>query len=465
MAETKERHGVSRALKVFFGVGDFGFTMMCSVENYFFNYFLTNLAQFSLPVVSLITTIASMGDMLLSWIYGAIMNSTKPGRFGRYRTWLICTTWAVPFLYALQFLKIGEGILPVVVIIVATIASHVLYTFPMVASMSLLTIATKTPEERAQPSSTRAIWNNASKVAFSAVGVPLASFMAGLIGEQNQYAGVAFCLALVMAVGFYAHFRMFDGYEKVEPADQAKTKANDKTSMGDLFKSLVENPSLICLMLANFTDYVYNFICSGVAIYYFTYVVNMPGVLATFIAISNVTAIIGSYLCKVLVKRFECRNVFIGTLLAMIACLLAAFGMSSNVYAVFILMSIAQLGYGIVFACTPVLYSDTITYSEWKTGKNATGWISGLQQIPLKAGIVARGLVISGCLAVAGWQKGMTAETVSAAVQQGICVAYMVIPAFVLACGAALLFFGFKLNKANIAQYQAEIDARKAAQN
>ena len=41
---SKERKGLSRALKLFYGVAECGFTLMSDVESYFFNVFLTNLA-------------------------------------------------------------------------------------------------------------------------------------------------------------------------------------------------------------------------------------------------------------------------------------------------------------------------------------------------------------------------------------------------------------------------------------
>ena len=110
---------LSRQLKVFYGVGDFGFNLMSSIESYYFNFFLTNLAQFALPVVTMITTVASTVDALLSWIYGAIINSSKPMKWGRYRSWLVAIPWIVPFLYAFQFVKFGSGIGSAVLIIVA----------------------------------------------------------------------------------------------------------------------------------------------------------------------------------------------------------------------------------------------------------------------------------------------------------------------------------------------------------
>ena len=126
-------------------------------------------------------------DALISWIYGAILNSIKPMKWGRYRSWLIAIPWLVPFLYAFQFVKIGDGMVSAVIIIIAAIASHVAWNFAYVANVSMISVAGKTPEERSQLSATRAAWANFSKVIFSYVGPGLAAVMAGIIGEVNQY--------------------------------------------------------------------------------------------------------------------------------------------------------------------------------------------------------------------------------------------------------------------------------------
>ena len=115
----------------------------------------------------------------------------------------------------------------------------------------MIAVAGKTPDDRAQLASTRAAWANLSKVIFSYVGPPLAALFAGIIGEKSQYGATAFVLGCVMAVLYFAHFKMFDGYEEVETASSAVKKDTTKTSGGDLVKSLLQNPPLMTLMLAD----------------------------------------------------------------------------------------------------------------------------------------------------------------------------------------------------------------------
>lgn len=454
---------LSKALKLFYGVGDCGFTLMSNVESYFFNFFLTNLASFDLGIVTAITTISSTVDACLSWIYGAILNSIKPKKWGRYRSWLVLLPWIVPFLYAFQFIKIGNGIVSAVIVTVAAIASHVVWNFPYVANVSMISVAGATPDDRAQLSSTRAAWANFSKIIFSYVGVPLASVFAGIVGETNQYGAVAFVLAWVMVVLYFAHFKMFDGYEEVSTEDVQETKKDTtKTSGMDLVRALLQNPPLIALMIADLSKWAFNFIVSGIAMYYFTYVAKDAGLLTTYILISNIFCVVGSYLAKSVAKKFSTRTGTIGTFILMAAVMIAANFLYTNVWLVVFLMSLAQLGYGIAYACTPALYSDTIIYSEWKTGKNATGWISGLQNVPLKVGVMLRGISISACLAIAHFTPGMDASQATMELQKGICLGFMIIPAFALLLSAVILLFGFKITREKVEQYRAEIDARRA---
>ena len=460
-----QKKELSGALKIFYGVGDCGFTLMSNIESYYFNFFLTNLAGFSLPIVTMITTVASTVDALLSWIYGAILNSIKPMKWGRYRSWLVAIPWLVPFLYAFQFIKIGDGMLGAVVIIIAAIASHVAWNFAYVANVSMISVAGKTPEDRSQLASTRAAWANFSKVIFSYIGPGVAAICAGFIGEVNQYGAAAFCLGVVMAVLYYAHFKMFDGYEEVETAEQAAAKATgsknkDKTGGMDLIRALLQNPPLIALLIADLAKFMFNFVCMGVATYYFTYVAGNGDMLKTYILVTNIFCVIGAYFSKTLSNKFSTRTTTIGVMAIQAVLLGVSFLMYENVTMVIVLMSVALFGYGITYACTPALYGDTIVYSEWKTGKNAAGWISGLQNVPLKVSIMTRGIIISACLAMGNFSKDIDPAMASDGLKRAICLGFMVIPAIALVVAVLALIFGFRLTRDQVKKYSEEIAAR-----
>lgn len=458
----KKPKGLSKALRTFYGVGDCGYTLACNVETYFFSFFLTNMAQYSMATISVITTVISVICAVLVGVAGGIINSSKPMKWGRYRSWLVVIPWLIPLIYPFQFVKIGDGVVSGLIIMAAAIISHTLWQFPYVASISMISVAGKTQEERAQLSSTRAMWNSFSKVIFSVIGVPLAGLFAGILGTKNQYAGVAFCLGLAMVIGYYAHFRMFEGYEEKETvSSNQKAPAKEKTGLVDLAVSLIQNPPLIALLIACIAPYVYVFVTSGIAIYYFDYVVDRSEMLSVYIMISSFVSIIGSYICKKLVRVLTARRTFLFALVFMAVCSGLAFLRYERMYEVIVLMSLVQLGFGVIIASQPMLYSDVIIYNEWKTGKNAAGWITGLQMVPLNVGIVSRGLIISACLALASFDPNNVADVVPVELKTGICVAFMIIPGVVLLAGALIFGFGYRLTKDKVDMYQQEISSRR----
>ena len=268
-----------------------------------------------------------------------------------------------------------------------------------------------------------------------------------------------------MAVLYYAHFRMFDGYEQVQevqPKDQGQKQAKEKDRTGgmDLIRALLQNPPLIALLIADLAKFMFNFVLMGVATYYFTYIAMNDGLLSAYMLVTNIFCVIGAYLSKALSNRFTTRTTTIGVMAIQAILLIVSYLFYNNVTLVIVLMSVAMFGYGITYACTPALYGDTIIYSEWKTGKNAAGWISGLQNVPLKVSIMTRGIIISACLAMGNFSADINPAETPEGLKNAISIGFMVIPAIALIVAVIALIFGFKLTKEKVEQYTAEIAAR-----
>ena len=54
---------LSKALKFWYGAGDFGFTLMTNVETFYFNAFLTNVAGFSTAMAGTIASIDGVEEL------------------------------------------------------------------------------------------------------------------------------------------------------------------------------------------------------------------------------------------------------------------------------------------------------------------------------------------------------------------------------------------------------------------
>ena len=456
--QTEKPKGLSNSLKYFFGVGDAGFNLMSNIETFYFMTFLTDLAAFSPAIAGLINSVFSIVDACLSWIYGGILNGTKAKKWGRYRSWLILVPWIVPFLYAFQFIRVSSNeMLSAVIIIAAAIASHVVWNIGYVANATLVSVVGKTPEDRATLASSRGTWNNIGSLLFSYLGLPLATLLAGFVGETNKFAAAAFCLGILMVLGYYAHFKMTEGYEEIET--DANPKANAaKVSIPDMFKSLFANPQLMILMVADLAKWCVKFVTAAAAIYYFRDAMHNPGLMTPYLLAIGLAAIVGAFATRYLAKSLSNRTTAIISFVGMAVSLALIYVAYTSYVAVIALMTLAQFFYGVAYSISPALYADTVVYTTHKTGKNAAGWIMGLQNLPLKVGVFMRGTIVAACLAAVGWQKGVALE---GAARQGMTVALGLVPAVLCAIGAVLLVFGYKLTREKIAECQAAIDANK----
>lgn len=453
----KQKKSLSTTLKYFFGVGDAGFVLMSNIETFYFMTFLTDIAAFAPGIAGLINSVFTTIDACLSWLYGGIINGTKAKRWGRYRSWLIMFTWIVPFLYALMFMRIGENeMLSAIIIIAAAVSSHVVWNFSYVANATLVSVVGKTPEDRATLASSRATWNNIGGLLFSYLGLPFATLLAGWVGEKNKFAAAAFCLGVLMVVTYFAHFKMTDGYEEIETEAAAK---NDKTkvTIGEMFSSLFKNPPLMVLMLADLAKWCVKFVTAASAIYYFRDAMGNPGMMTMYTLCVSLGAIIGAFAMRYIAKALSSRTTMIVSYAGMAISMFLIYVMYANPYTVIALMTIAHVFYGMAFAASPALYADTVVYSTWKSGKDASGWIMGLQNLPLKVGVFLRGVILSACLVAVGWQSGVALE---GAARQGMTIAFALVPAILCLAGMILLLVGFKITKADVERYQKEIDAK-----
>lgn len=455
----KTKKGLSSALKYFFGVGDAGFVLMSNIETFYFMTFLTDLAGFGAGIAGLINSVFTTVDACLSWLYGGIINGTKAMKWGRYRSWLIIVPWMVPFLYAFMFFRVSDNeMLSAVVIIAAAILSHVVWNFGYVANATLISVVGKTPEEKATLASSRATWNNIGGLLFSYLGLPFATLLAGFVGERNKFAAAAFCLGVLMVVTYFAHFKMTDGYEEIETGE-SKSRGNDKTkvSIVEMFASLFKNPPLMVLMLADLAKWCVKFVTAASAIYYFRDAAGNPGLMTSYTLCVSFGAIIGAFAMRYIAKTLSSRTTMIVSYGGMAVSLFMIYIMYANPFLVIALMTLAHVFYGMAFAASPALYADTVVYATWKTGKDASGWIMGLQNLPLKIGVFLRGVILSVCLVSVGWQSGVVLEGTA---RQGMTVAFALVPAALCLAGMILLLLGFKITKDKVAQYQAEIDAK-----
>jgi GPH family glycoside/pentoside/hexuronide:cation symporter len=450
--------------RLLYGFGDYTFSLMTSVETYFFNFFLTNVAGYAMGVVLTITMICEAVDMGISWVYGAIINSTKPGKYGRYRTWLVRIPWLVVFFLPLQYLRLSTNdYVAAALCTISFIISHFLYCIPWVSNIALISVAGGTPEGRQKLASSRATWGGLSPMTFAYIGVPLAAALGPIIGEANRYAGTCFIFAVLMALGYFVNFYATAGYEEIETGENIKQQSKTRAGGKDMVKALIQNPHVICLVIADIPRFLVNFIMGATAAYYWMYVAQNMSLMPRYVFLNGLGAFIGAYLTGMVTKALSGRTTVLICYLGMLVMLLLAFFNYSTPNAVIVFMFLNAIFRGTSNAGSVALYGDAAVYSQWKTGADARGWIMGLNNVPLKTAKIINSFVVNITLIIIGFNAAAiraNPELITPELQRGITGAFTLVPAILLMVGFLLLFFGFRLTKDKVVQYQEEIRAR-----
>ena len=465
MNSTEQKNGLSKQIRLFYGVGDMCYTLMTYVYSYYQLYFLTNVAMLSLVKASFVMSVCSTVDVATAMVAGGIINSTKPMRWGRYRSWLLAVSWIVPICYFFMFFRVSPNeTVAMVCFMAAMITGRFLHDFPYCASASLISVVAKTADDRITMASSRATWNSAAKFAWSLVGAPLLAVLTAAFTEKYAYGMLAFILACSMVLGMGVHFLITKGYEDTSAEELSSEDKADrgKTGLMDLVKALVTNPPLLALMVADFAKWFFNFMVASTVVYYFSYIALNKELLSGYTLLVAIMGTLGSFFSRYIGRRFSGRLTMILSYLAMGSCLVIGRMFYQNIGIVIGMISIAQLFYGCVYSCSTALYADTAVYYEWKNDKNAAGWIMGLSIIPLNIASMLKGIILPAALAVGGFSASIAVEEASESMRQGIANALLIVPAGTLFAGALVLLFLYRLTKDRVTRMQQELDARKA---
>lgn len=441
-----------------YGLPSFGFQFFVNMEVFFFAAFLTDFAKIPVAVAGTVLMVTSIFDIV--WVPTAGVILEKSGmRWGRYRSWLLIGPPLAAAFFVLQFSKIGNPTMNAILVCIGFIVSHLVWNIFYAGHIAMNNSMTTIREERISMASSRGMFNALGAIAFSVIGAKSIE----LLGKGDQALGCTLTVVVsgtLMILCYWALFALTKDYAYHPGAGaNAAAEKKDKMPIAEMLKQILVNPPLIGLMLAEVGRYLGRFIIFGMAFYYFKYVVNNLGVIAIFFTGLNVVCFFGAMITAPLAKKFGERNTYIFSLSLFIIGLLAVWLLPMNHVSFMVVMFVAYLGYGMPDALGVAMYSATVDYGEWKTGKNARGFIMSLISFPIKTAIFVRSVVITSVLVSAGYVADMapTPELI-AGIKNGIAL----IPALFIGAGLVIIVVLYRITPQKHTEMQAEIAARSA---
>ena len=254
---------------------------------------------------------------------------------------------------------------------------------------------------------------------------------------------------------------------------------HEKTSTGRDLLDLVKNVPWLVLCLLGILQVCFVAIRGGAIIFYFKYYLgdtmlttsiagvdlklHMGGVegAGLFIVVGTIMSLIGTFLIQYVTPYTGRKKAFIGCMVLGGIALVASYWVKPDqIHLLYGYHLLYCLFTGPTAALLWAMFADSADYSEWKTGRRATGLVFSASGMSNKFGWAIAGALSATLLAYFGYEANVV-QTVES--QHGIRVLMALAPAAVaFLCAAGMVFYRLESKMPKIS---AELAERRAMKN
>jgi GPH family glycoside/pentoside/hexuronide:cation symporter len=435
--------------KVGYSLGDTASHFVWDMVGFWILIFYTDTFGISAAAAGTIMLIARFWDMISDPLMGIIADRTNT-RWGKFRPYILWIALPYSVLAVLAFTTPDLG--PTGKIIYAGVTYFLLMTVFTAINLpysSLGAVMTSDSYERAGLNSYRFIFAFIGQFIVSGTALTLALYF----GKGDNAKGYQYTLILFSIISFILFMITFKTTkERVQPP-----KAQ-KESLKEDFRNLFKNRPWVILFFVGIISFIMFAIQNLSIAYYFKYYIGKEESVQLFNIIGTVALIVAIPFSKPLAKRFGKKNVFLASsLLSGFFFILLYLPGVSNIKTIYVLNILAKMSYAPAVPLLWTMLADTADYSEWKTGRRATGLTFSAASFAQKAGWGIGG-------ALAGWLLAIfkfvpNAEQTETAIT-GIKLMISVFPGILYMSCAILLYF-YTIDHKTCVIMQKELEERK----
>ncbi len=458
--KTAEVKPVSEAKSWLYGAGTFGYSMMQSVTNTFYTFFLTNVVKLPAAYTAGTTTLSRF--ILLFWgPMRGVLITKKNSKLGKFGFWclVIAPIYAILncFTYVnFQAKPLVQAFFYGAMYIIANLFSG----FTEVAALGVLPFMAPDGGTRVKLTTRRATVSAIASIIYSYITVKLVLAIGGEDNKAKGYLVVLILFSLLYVFGYRLTRWTFKDYD-LYPGDSRLMEVNNKKQVQKYpfmtyVKAFFQNPPLMLNFTGNLLKTIGTFVMNGSLAYYFTEVVGNFGAMAKVNTALGFVKLLGSFstqfVSKLIGKKWT--NVLSKALFGGGCVLAYFFGQSLTAFTIF--LCIANFGYGLENSISPSIYGDCSDYWEYKSGLNMSGYIFTFFNWVFQVGIIFTGGVVAGALAKAGY----SADTATTAAQLVTIRQLATLIPGILGCIATILFIIYPLSDSKCEEIRAELKKR-----
>jgi len=437
--------------KLCFSSGEYASSMVWQTLMFFLPIFYTD--TFGLPAATLATMflVVRFFDAFTDPVVGMIADRTQ-SRWGRFRPYILI--FAVPYGVGLvlmfstpEFSATGK-----VIYAYGTYSLMMLiYTLISIPYNSMIGVVTPEPGERASLSSYKFIFAYLAGVSVQLLVIP----MVRKFGEGDAAKGYQSSMLIFAVVAIVLFFLTF-----VYSRERVKPISSEKSKVSEDLKDLLSNQPWMILFWVSLTSLVYIAIRSAVIAYFFKYNLQNESAAGLFMALGTACTLLGVLPTKWLSERMGKVVLYrVCFLLVTVSGACFVFFGPDQLLWIYITQVISALAGGPLFPLLWSMIADTADYSEWKTGRRATGLAFSALTFSQKMGFSIGGGVVMLLLGRFGFEANVVQSTQSLL---GIRLCLSIIPAAVSGLGFILLLF-YNLDERRMEQITRDLESRRLA--
>jgi GPH family glycoside/pentoside/hexuronide:cation symporter len=437
--------------KLGYGLGDTASHFVWDMVGFWLLIFYTDVYGISAAVAGTIMLIARFWDMAIDPVIGILSDRTNT-RWGKFRPYLLFGAIPYAILAILTFSTPDLGSTGKVIYAGATyVLLMTAYAAINLPYSSLGAVMTGDTYERAGLNTYRFICGFAGQFVVTGLALTLAKFFGG----DNKAIGYKYTLiffAILSVIFFFITFMVTK--ERVQPP-----KAQ-KNSLKEDVKNLFNNKAWVILAVVGIVSFIMFAIQNAAIAYYFKYYIAKEDNVQLFNVIGTIALIVALPFSKPLAKKFGNKNVFMASsIISGIFFILIYIPGPGNIVPIYIFNIIAKMAYAPAVPLLWTMIADAADYSEWKSGRRATGLYFSAAVFAQKAGWGIGAAIAGWILTATNYIPNAPAQTETAIT--GIKLLVSVIPG-VLYMSCAIFMAFYAIDKATTDQMKIDLDARRA---
>ncbi len=449
--------------KAGYGFGDLASVLYWQTITAYLLYFYTDVFGVTAAAAGTMILISRIWDGINDPMMGIIADRTNT-RWGKFRPYLLWIAVPIAVVSVLTFTT--PNLSPTGKLIYAYVTFNLmmmLYTAINIPYSSLLGVITPDPIERTSVSSYKYVFAYTSGTLVSAFALPLTQFF----GKGNDARGWQLTMAVFGTAAVIFFFITF-----ISTKERVTPPKAQKTSIGQDLKDLFSNGPWVLLLFTTLMMILFVATRISVTAHYFkyyvgdqqltifgkTYTYGFVALTSAFNAIGQWLAILGVIFTNFFAKKVGKKRAFLTLFVTATICTAAFFILKpEQVIFMFVFQIIGSFSGGPLSPLIWAMYADAADYSEWRTGRRATGLVFSASTMSQKFGWAFGTFLAGQLLSLFGFQANVAQNP---AVLNGLKSLMSVIPATAGVLAIIVILF-YKLDEKLMRQIEAELSARR----